>query len=161
MAEQSISHKKDSNLHVKVDCPSQITDLYDEIEKVKKQIDELLINSDPNDPQVKNNVKKMKQIKKFLTKKTAQGGSSFLSLKRKKKQDIKNAINSILQDNADNDNHEILSVTSSELIETFEDIREKPKIVCLDIDDTFVHAADCIISFWNKITYSMNKVENS
>jgi hypothetical protein len=149
--ENSSSGTPPKSVHVKVDCP-QVSELYEEIEKVKRQIDDLLATSDPNNPEVKANLKKMKQIKKFLTKKTAQGGGhSFLSLRRKRKQDIKNAINSILQDEPTHPDHDGLSVTSSEIIESIGAFSDKPKIVCIDVDDSFVHGVDCVISLWNEI----------
>jgi hypothetical protein len=157
--EKTAINKRPSTVHIKTDC-QQMDELNEEIERVKRQIDELLEGASSNDPAVKANVKKFKQIKKFLTKKTTShhhGGFGFLSMRRKKKQDIKNAINSILQSTTVDDHDDLSSVTSSELFETFASLGTKPNIASANIDDSVICGVECALSLWEQIKLHIQK----
>lgn len=138
-----------SNSHVGHDLSSSSVhhsrsyDVRHEITKLIKQTDELIEKLPTENPDHKIQIKKLKEIKKFLTKKTEPSSSSFFSRMRS------NSQHRMVHYGEDNNSE----ASPSEIL-YFDDHHEPRQeivhdLVNMNLDDSILHAVDDLITIFN------------
>lgn len=114
-----------------------VCNVHQEIEKLSKQINELLEKAPKDDPEYKNSSKKLIEIKKFLEKKTESPGNLKSKLFPRKKKVIMAA--------NDGTYGEVeIEATPSEFLA--DPIPLPQDLVNMNLDDSILHAVDDFIS---------------
>lgn len=128
---------------------SPTCNVLNEIQKVTKDIENLVAAGPSDDPDFKENVRKLNEIKSFLSRKMDPNHRSILSKFRRNRGRIQMRTPS---------GTDLIEATPSELMldeDHYED--PKPDIVNMNLDDTLLKAFDDVISVYSYVVSCLRK----
>jgi hypothetical protein len=124
--------------------PLNVTTVMDEIDRIAKEIEELQIrNIGTDDPEYKENAKKLLQIRKYLAKKTKPATPSTTKTLWNKIKELRHRRGHVRPSN--------MEPTPSELMEIATEQGGSSNYLNYSVDDAFMYGAECMLSLLNMI----------